>query len=84
MSSITSTWRNVPRELRSGLRSRINSEQEVDRITALEDCETYGIDYAFARMVILQEMIEEGKALMDRQTRGESQAERWRARGEAG
>jgi hypothetical protein len=79
MSSITSTWRNVPRELRSGLRSRINSEQEVDRITALEDCETYGIDYAFARMVILQEMIEEGRALLARQTAGESKAERFKA-----
>ena len=67
MSSITSTWRNVPRELRSGLRARINSEQEADRITALADCAEYGIDYAFARMVILQEMIEDGRALMARQ-----------------
>ena len=67
MSSITSTWRNVPRGLRSGLRARINSEQPADRDSALADCAEYGIDYAFARMVILQEMIDDGRALMARQ-----------------
>jgi hypothetical protein len=71
MSSITSTWRNVPRELRSGLRSRINSEQPADRESALADCEKYGIDYAFARMAILAEMAEEGRALLARQTEKE-------------
>jgi hypothetical protein len=84
VSSITATWRTVPRDKRSVLRALINSDQADDRARAQAECLEYGIDYAFARMVILQEMIEEGKALMDRQTRGESQAERWRARGEAG
>jgi hypothetical protein len=40
----------------------------IDTETALADCETYGIDYAFARMVILNEMIEAGRALLARQT----------------
>jgi hypothetical protein len=78
MTTITATWRTVPRDYRSTLRALINSEQDADRKKAQAECLEYGIDYNFARMVILQEMIEDGCALMERQTRGESKAERYR------
>jgi hypothetical protein len=67
MSSITSTWRNVPREYRATLRSYINSNNATDRERAQAECEAYGIDYAFARMAILAEMAEAGRALLARQ-----------------
>jgi hypothetical protein len=78
MSSITSTWRTVPREYRATLRSYINSEQPADRERAQAECKHYGIDYAFARMAILAEMAEAGRALLARQTAGESKAEKYR------
>lgn len=69
----------IPPDLRAVIRAQINSEQEVDRIKALENCAAYGLDYDEERAKILQEMIEDGRALMERQTRGESKAERWKA-----
>jgi hypothetical protein len=83
MTSITSTWRNVPRAYRSTLRSLINSDQPADRARAQAECAEYGIEYDAARLAILAEMVEDGKALMDRQTTGESRAERWRVEREA-
>jgi len=79
MTSRSKSWQSIPPDLRPIVRARINSEQEADRIKALENCQTYGLDYDTERAKILQEMIADGRALMERQTRGESRAERWKA-----
>jgi len=71
-------WASIPRELRSVVRARLNSEQPADKEQALKDCADYGLDYDTERARILSEMIEAGRALMERQTSGESKAEKFK------
>lgn len=55
----TGPWASVPREMRSTVRSYINSENEKDRESALLFCEEYELDYPMMRKVIMDEMIEQ-------------------------
>jgi len=51
-------WRAVPLDMRSVLRSCVDSNHAVDQARGRELCAEYGVDYAAARAQVAREMNE--------------------------
>ena len=63
-------WRGVPVDMRSVLRSCVDSNHATDQARGRELCATYGLDYAAARAQVAREMNEYEAARLARMLEG--------------